>query len=269
MVLQMANALYQAIMPLFGFQSTAKSVKLDKDVWIIPISKHEIKKMQGDIMTIIDDFEIQTISHALKTEILKYDASEVNRVNDYFEKVLLGLRLFKAGDINQKVTFFKRKKGHGTRAFWKMKTVPYISLRPYQLKKDEIDGLSELLKKVTALDQKKRRDLSLPIHRFSKTYDDSFEDKYIDLMIAMESLVLLKGEGEGRSNIKEKIAIGVSMLIGRTYSEKRKVRLLAEKAYEIRNKIVHGTSIQWKKKEEKLYSQVEECLRRAIIRMLD
>jgi len=256
-------------MPLFSFQSAIKSVKLDNDVWIIPISKQEIRAMQRDRITIIDDFEIETISHALKTEILRDEASEVNRVNDYFEKVLLSLRLFKSGDINQKVTFFKRKKEPGTRAFWKMKTVPYVSLRPYQLKEDEIGEFNKLLNKVTALDQKKRGDLSLPIHRFSKTYDDSFEDKYIDLIIAMESLVLLKGKGEGRSNIKEKIAIGVSMLIGRTYSEKRKVRLLVEKAYEIRNRIVHGTSIQWGKKEEELYYQVEEYLRRTIIKMLD
>lgn len=125
----------RAIMPLFSFQSKMKMIELDSDLWIRKISQEKVHSMQrGQSVTIIDEIEMQLITHALETEIT-YEDREVNKTVELFTNTLLSLRLFKSGNIDQKVIFFKRKKRRGTRAFWSWKTIPYVSLRPTQLKK--------------------------------------------------------------------------------------------------------------------------------------
>lgn len=110
----------------------------------------------------------------------------------------------------------------------------------------------------------KHPDLEIPIHRFNKSYGDRLEEKYIDLMIAIESLVR-----PSRGSISKQVAIGISMLIGETSKERRDVRADVDKAYDIRNKIVHGAMYRVTKDKEPLYYRVEDYLRRAIIKVLD
>jgi len=125
----------RAIMPLFSFQSKMKMIELDSDLWIRKISQEKVHSMQrGQSVTIIDEIEMQLITHALETEIT-YEDREVNKTVELFTNTLLSPRLFKSRDIDQKVIFFKRKKRRGTRAFWSWKTIPYVSLRPYTIEK--------------------------------------------------------------------------------------------------------------------------------------
>ena len=262
--------LYRVIMPLFNFQSDAEKIELDKGLFIRKIGLKEVEMLQhGKMLQIINEFEKQLIFYALETEIYGLTDSEFNEVNDLFEKVILSLRLFKSGDIHSKVTFYKRENG-GVRAYWKAKAIPpHVLTSFYRLTKGEVDKFVVLLNKIKSLKLTNRQDLNIVLHRFNKSYDDPLEEALIDTMIALESLVLWKGRNEGRSNIKEKIAVGASMLIGRTFVEKRMIRLRIEKAYETRNEIVHGIKYKVGKKEAELYHHVKEYLRRAIIKMLD
>lgn len=256
--------LCRAIMPLFNFQSRLKKIGLDSDLWIRKITHKELKSMQrGSLVTIIDEFELPLITHALETEI-PYEPRKVNETNELFINVVLSLRLFKSGNIHQKVIFFERKKGRGVSAFWLWKTIPYIPLRPYKFARNYVNDFKVLLDKIKSLDLSKHPDLAIPFHYFNKSYDDRLEEKYIDLMIAIESIVRPSG-----SNIRKQIAIGISMLIGETSKERHNIRANVDEAYGIRNKIVHGEIYRLGKDKEPLYYKVEDYLRRVIIKVLD
>jgi len=159
---------------------------------------------------------------------------------------------------------FKRKKGRGVRAFWWWKIIPYDPLRPYIFAKNEVSDFVELLNKIKSLGLGNRRDLDIPFHRFNKSYDDTLEERFIDLMIAIESLVRPSND-----NIAKQVAIGISMLICKTSKERYDVRKDVNEAYNIRSRIVHGEIRRVGKEEEMLYYRVEDYLRRAIIKMLD
>lgn len=137
-------------------------------------------------------------------------------------------------------------------------------LKTYTIEKKEVSDFIDLLEKIKRLKLSKHPDLEIPIHRFNKSYGDRLEEKYIDLMIAIESLVR-----PSRGSISKQVAIGISMLIGETSKERRDVRADVDKAYDIRNKIVHGAMYRVTKDKEPLYYRVEDYLRRAIIKVLD
>jgi hypothetical protein len=255
--------LRRVIMPLFNFQSDTKKMKLTSSLWIRKMSLKEVKSIQRGHIGMINEFETPLVTHALETEI-SYEDRKVNETNELFNNVLLCFRLFKSGNIHQKVTLFKRKKGRGVRAFWSWKMIRYDPLRPYKFAKNEVSDFVELLNKMKSLGLSNRRDLDIPFHRFNKSYDDTLEEKFIDLMISIESLVRPSND-----HIRKQVAIGISMLIGETSKERCDVKKDVDKAYDTRSRIVHGEIYRIDKEKERLYYRVEDYLRRAIIKMLD
>lgn len=254
----------RATMPLFNFQSDLDKIELGSNLWIREITRNQVESLQGRFTKIIDGFEMSLITHALETEIL-YEPRIVNETHELFRTVVLSLRLFKPGDIYEKVTFFKRKRGHGASVFGWWKLVPYACLsRPYRFADDEVDDFVKFLSRVRSLNINETPDLKIPLHRFNKSYDDPLEEKFIDLAIAFESFVR-----PNRGNLGDKVAIGVSMLIGKTPKERKTVRQDIVKAYKVRNEIVHGVVLRVDKDKEKLYYRAEDYLRRAILKTLD
>ena len=155
---------------------------------------------------------------------------------------------------------------------------PRTDYRTYVLDFEEIPRLRRIIKKIQSIDFSKQKSLDLACRRFQRAYEEKdVEDQLIDLMIAFEAL-FLKGE-KGVPSKGKLIAVACSVLIGKSEKEREKIKETLEKAYLIRNSIVHGSECPRIKSDDRgevyidtlpdLVSQVEGYLRESIKKLLD
>jgi len=161
-------------------------------------------------------------------------------------EVLLALRLHRANDIFCKVVWFEKKS--------KVKTLtiidsplPEIIGSPYSIKTNEIIEIRKLANKIDKIDFHRKSSLRIACERFSRSYQEHREDeKIIDFIVAFEALFLRGKKPPPR--IGRYIGLGCSMLLGKNDKEREEIDEFLVKAYNIRNRIVHGsefiTSIQ-------------------------
>lgn len=192
--------------------------------------------------------------------------------------VVLALRLLKGGYVYGSYVFYIRlpdKRMHAlTSWYWNEQPIDEILGFGYALNFDEISHLKKLLKKMQAVDFSKRKSLHLACRRFERAYGESdVEDRLIDLMIAFEAL-FLKGEKVG-TQAGRTIAIACSSLLGKNEEEREEIKVFLNKAYSIRNQIVHGS--EYKKPHikgeeyemEGFVSIIKNHLRESIKKLLD
>ena len=188
-------------------------------------------------------------------------------------KVLLAMRLHKPDDIFCKVIWFEKKS--------KVKTLTIIDSPlpdrrglPYSLEVDEIEEIKELANKVDKINFDNRHSLRLACERFSRSYEEHREDeRIIDFMIAFEAL-FIRGK-RAPSRIGLYIGLGCSMLLGENDKEREEIYEFIVKAYNIRNRIIHGsefiTSIQIDDKEyeiEEFILQLQKYLGESIKKLI-
>lgn len=110
------------------------------------------------------------------------------------------------------------------------------------------------------IDLAERKSVGLAIRRLGHAYERRLnEDKVIDCMIGFESL-FLRGKGTP-TRAGQLIGLGCSILIGKNDKEREEISDFLERAYKIRNKIVHGSEVTV---EFQLISRMEDYLREAI-----
>ena len=182
-----------------------------------------------------------------------------------FNNVLTTLRLFKAGAVGFNTVFYENLSEweHGMSA--RSSTFkPPISGEGYRLVQSEENALKKLWGEMKGIDFAERKSVGLAMRRFGYAYERRLnEDKIIDFMIAFESLFL---RGRGAPTKKGQfIALGCSMLIGKNDKEREKITDFLVKAYDKRNKIVHGSGVKVK---PQLISRIEGYLREAIKELL-
>ena len=100
-----------------------------------------------------------------------------------------------------------------------------------------IEALLKLVPRQTQkAQQKPYGDMTVALRRFNQSYDrDTFEDKIIDLTIALESTLLAGLEDE----LKYRLAIRGAALLANMW-EPQKSQLLLKTIYDVRSSIVHN-----------------------------
>jgi len=100
-----------------------------------------------------------------------------------------------------------------------------------------IEVLAEQIEKI---DFDKRKSFRIACERFNRAYEEHREDEIlIDFMIAFEAL-FLRGE-RAPSEKGQFIGLGCSILLGNNEKEREEINNFLIKAYNMRNRIVHGS----------------------------
>ncbi|MDF1537677.1 MAG: HEPN domain-containing protein [Candidatus Thorarchaeota archaeon] len=140
----------------------------------------------------------------------------------------------------------------------------------YKLSSDEIPALKEIASQM--IEDAKPSNLSVALRRFKFGQERiEYEDKLIDFMIALESLLLHE-----TNELSYRLSLRTAVFIGSDSQERDAIFKQVKLAYEIRSKIVHGVervkiSKELNKSSENIRSltrKVEEILRRSIRKML-
>lgn len=190
-------------------------------------------------------------------------------------KVLLGLRLYKAEGVFCKVIWFEKNSKVNTLTILDSPLPDSIGYEPYVIEINEVDKIKKLANRIDRINFGKRNSLRIACERFSRSYEEHREDEQIiDFMIAFEAL-FLKGRAPPKTG--QYIGLGCSMLLGKNDKERQEISEFLVKAYNIRNRIVHGsefiTQIQMQIDNQEydihdLLFQLREYLRESIKKLM-
>lgn len=113
----------------------------------------------------------------------------------------------------------------------------------FVLNVDEIPEIDSLVSRISKLDFDKNSPFRVACERFSRSHEERrLDDVIIDLTIGFEALFtdykIPKLEYMGKF-----VGLGCSMLLGRDNEERQFIASFIDKAFDIRNKIVHGSFI--------------------------
>lgn len=191
-----------------------------------------------------------------------YQESEDNLAS-LIENIVLALRIFKEGDVFCEVIWSENNTGQIVlNPTYEMPST--IHSKIYSLKMEEIDQISEIFEKIIKTDFDNRRHLRIACDRLNRSYGKSMHDeKIVDFMIAFEALFLR----ENSPNHGLIIGTACSMLLGKTDDERKEIYDFFIKAYGLRNKIVHGSAIDYSGIGETAF-KLKEYLRKSIMLFL-
>ncbi len=109
--------------------------------------------------------------------------------------------------------------------------------------------LVELIGKYAALSEQTQRKLNLALRRLRDSVErQEFEDKVIDVCIALEALFMEEGEGHDHKKIASRRG---SWYFADSHPEREQLRILLKEFYDYRNSIVHGNTLNILTPEEK------------------
>jgi hypothetical protein len=258
---------FSVVCPLYNYNTDVDVLQLD-DIVIRKITENEYEQIYfDDIFGSRPDFTMISGHRYVISTVYESDKHrEIS--NEIYEKILsllTVLRLFKPGNLQ-----------YGTirnlPLSWTSGYSPIIGgtrLQPsrgmqYNLTREEIDSFRMFVKKYNSSLEKTHLDIATS--RLNFTYDRTRnEDKIIDIIVGFESLFV--GEKERPSNRGSYVGTACSMLIGKTHNERKKIKKLLIKAFDIRNKIVHGS--KYKTDDlNKMIPEIEMLLRNVINRLL-
>ncbi len=110
---------------------------------------------------------------------------------------------------------------------------------PHNFSKQDIEMVKKYMAKFLKYFSDDRLKLRIGLSRFDKgCLDRDFEDKLIDYVIALES-VLIKDAG---SDLKLRFSLRGASLLGNSPDERSELFAILGKAYNARNSLVHGSS---------------------------
>ncbi|HJH25591.1 MAG TPA: hypothetical protein C5S37_02200 [Methanophagales archaeon] len=274
---------FRAFAPLECFTADVNEIQLDDNLRVFKIPSHKLEELLKNSTDMpIPHFRMLSLvlSHGFGIERI-YETDKIigerterhsNRPTQetmrIFDEVISALRLFKPGTVGYNFIQTKavdwRPIGDGGISSG-IFTYPYFGA--YPLKEDEIVDFKDFFKKL----KNKPKFLDIPHRYFNYAHTrERPEDKLIDYMIAFEGLFKVDVE------LKFRLSLMVAAFLGGNQKEKGSVFNLMRKAYNLRSKIVHGSSYSKNIEinEEKLsfgelVSLVEELLRKSIEKSIE
>jgi hypothetical protein len=251
------------ITPLHFFDSDAELVRLNERVSIRTIEERELKPL---IERTQKSFGKTLELSLFDTKYVIENGTTSRNVWEHVEDTILALRLLKSGDVKFSTAFWK--KGEETA----IGHISGVSHRTnYFLKKEETEKLKTLWQKVQELSTKPY--LDYPIRNFMSAYDrTAFEDKIVDCVVALESLVFYQ-ENETIKSAGKVIGIAIGSMLGMNQEERNMIKKTLTEAYGMRNARVHGNVEKLAKLNvkdmERIYNGTEDCLRRALRKLIE
>lgn len=201
------------------------------------------------------------------------EVKEVERADRLLYEVLLAMRLHKTGSVFCKVVWEEED----SKILFLGSLNPPIpwSKSEYVLMANEIEEIKELVSKINKLDLDNAKSFRVACERFSRSCEERRDDdKIIDLAISFEAL--FADEDPSKLEYMGKfVGLGCSMLLGRNPAERKEINQFLIKAFNIRNKIVHGnefkTPIKHNNKEYEMKdfsAQLQKYLRDSLKKLM-
>jgi hypothetical protein len=189
-----------------------------------------------------------------------------------FNKIMLSFRLFKKGAIGYNAIYDQNisEWRHGL-ARSSPHPMPHFFGLSYKLNKTEENELKRFWKfikevKIGDID----KNLNLAIRRFNSAYEKkNDEDRLIDCVIALESL--LSKKGERNIPLRFKLGIRTALLLGKNTEEREIIKQEIQEIYDARSRMVHGgevTKLGVFKDLKDLVDSAEEYVRMTIKALL-
>jgi len=263
------------IAPLFNFVSEELEIKLgeftiekitDKD----KVALHQ-EADQFLIIPIAKTFlDADCILKVVRTERKFWpDAAPVSD----FKDIETCLRLFKEGAVYIPRIYSKSSEWGPTRGYG-CSSVNFQDLdgMKYQIKMGEGHQIETFWNEVKDIISEPPKILQIALKRFNDSYNkNKKEDKLIDYMVALESLLLRED-----SELTYKMAMRGAYLLGRNFHERRELFETIKKAYSLRSKIVHGNTLKDSVKVlneeyslDDFLARVEDITRRTIVKFCE
>jgi hypothetical protein len=231
------------ICPIFSFEikeGNEQEFQISDNILLRRIKKDELEKMKklpysymlGECLTLLN-------SQTFVFEINKPYFDEASRLA---YEALLAMRLYKDGSVFCK-NFWIEEGSKIEQIFTINPPIPWIK-RNYILNIEEIDEIKRLLKKITMIELTKNKSYRVACERYSRSFEERRDDdRIIDLAIAFEAL--FTDEKTSASNVMgEFVGLGCSMLLGTNMAERNEIKEFLKKAFNIRNKITHGSEVK-------------------------
>ena len=190
--------------------------------------------------------------------------SSSQRAHTSFETILTTLRLLKSEPIIMTPIFEVRKDVFGGTGAYGTR-IPMLKPfgGPCKLIDDDLDELGDLLRVVNHPASRQSRSVTVCLRRigFANTRM-SDEDKLLDIMMALEALVLTgSGSPEDRGELVFRLAIRLARFLGENADEMRGIYDLVRAAYKLRSKVIHGGQLE--SGDEEVITKVEELTKSA------
>lgn len=262
-------------------KQVADGIDLFEGVKIRLVSKEDIEVFKSSsLMTsfLPSYMSISRNMFVLEKHLTIKDVPDL-QVNKTLRNIILAMRLFKKGYVSFNGIFYiliSEKPQIMATSFEETQIHPDIPpLERYVLSFDAIPQfqkvVGKIVKKIHSLDLDKRKGLRLACKRFQHAYEErDAENRLIDFMIALEALFL---KGEKTRQVGPIVSTTCSVLLGKNELEREKIRSSLTKAYNLRNRIVHGAEYDklFKEKNDMLpfISEIENYLRESIKKLLN
>ncbi len=267
--------------PVNGLRTANKEIKINDEVSFIQLegqrktSFHNSTALVTYVMAFHDMTYIfnQTKVFESNSTESETDEKEWKTVRSHIRDFMMVLRLYRSGKIGFLDSNLEYSVSHAGNTWqnqdcalesdWdKWKNNPYILLP------DDVEKLQEVWNELHKVDFLKsdNKFLLSAIERFMVSYQkDSIEDKILDLMICLESLLL-----DNPAELRFRLAIRTSLLIGQNNEEKNRINKIVKKGYDVRSNTVHGLDTSIVKIDgvelalDVLHIEIEEIVRKAI-----
>ena len=184
---------------------------------------------------------------------------------------LSAFRLYKAGKIFADFMWW----GFGdNRSIMPYHAPPFSEW--YQIKEADLENIRTIFLRLNKLPSSIEKRFRVAIDRFNRTYEERrADDEIIDYAIALEALFFSDNKAPINS-AGHFIGMGCSMLLGKNREEREEVYDFLVKAFEIRNKIVHGAVVDLPIKVlneeyrfEEFSNDMQEYVRRSIRKLIE
>jgi len=210
----------------------------------------------------------------LPSAILEIDITTKDEKDsrEYVNRIFNSLRLYKLGSVYSQESISTKETiiwPMGAHRGWER--INYSTFRKYTVKNLEVDtfvNFTNTIEQKLNFDKegKKYRSFFISIERFNLALLESvdIDRKLMTAVMGLESLFTFeKDRGENAF----KLGIRVARLLGNLNFDAAEVRTLTERAYNFRNKVVHGSYIsqESKKKMNEIFPPILNYLRVSLI----
>lgn len=266
------NEITQLIVLLNNFDSDVEFLKMDNRTDLRRTSEKELRKLMKSALSTFSPkgFFTPKVKYVIETRIREDEFSaEHLEFEDwkYIREIILALRLLHEGDVNAICSFWLT--GYNITGLTYPEHSQSFDENPYFLKKEETPSFKRLWKAIQKIEDDKAY-LTFPLEQFTKAFEKRAagydSEAIVDYAIALESLVFHKEE-RAIEPAGKVVGIAIGMLLGNNLKERTDVKSSLEKAYKIRNALVHGNLKKIHKYESELIkvsTKTENYLRNSL-----
>ncbi len=246
------NMDFIAITPLKRFQSNIRRIDLGQKSTLSAIEISEVRILLESNLVNIHGVSPDLPIFALKTSfsIQKNEQIGQRLPIGEIEKIISNLRIFKRGSLSYNNIYCIPTSWEPIEAS-SFLVSQLVFGPPYILQEGEVDDLLFLNRVLDDL-KTQNKFIEIAIERFNfASTRRRIEDRLTDYITALEALMLSAKE---KSELVYRLSLRIPAFIGKTGSEKTRIKRILKTAYTQRSCIVHGKKIKLARIDGKKYS---------------